>query len=140
MKSAYLEVVSMEGCFFSGQVQKIIVTGSEGELGIYPGHAPLLTTVKPGMICICKLNYEKEIIYLSGGILEIQPNNFSVLADLAIHARDLDKKVVREKKDKIEQDLKIALNNKIINSQLYNLRLLLSQEIAKLRVINLINK
>ncbi len=60
---------------------RIQVTGSEGELGIYPGHAPLLTAIKPGMIRIVKQHGHEEFIYLSGGILEVQPGNVTVLAD-----------------------------------------------------------
>ena len=60
------------------------VTGSEGELGIFPGHAPLLTAIKPGMIRIVKQFGHEEFIYLSGGILEVQPGSVTVLADTAI--------------------------------------------------------
>lgn len=62
---------------FSGLVEKS-VTGSEGELGIYPGHAPLLTAIKPGMIRIVKQHGHEEFIYLSGGILEVQPGSVTV--------------------------------------------------------------
>lgn len=80
----HLDVVSAEQQMFSGLVEKIQVTGSEGELGIYPGHAPLLTAIKPGMIRIVKQHGHEEFIYLSGGILEVQPGNVTVLADTAI--------------------------------------------------------
>ena len=66
----HLDVVSAEKQMFSGLVEKIQVTGSEGELGIYPGHAPLLTAIKPGMIRIVKQHGHEEFIYLSGGILD----------------------------------------------------------------------
>lgn len=79
----HLDVVSAEQQMFSGLVEKIQVTGSEGELGIYPGHAPLLTAIKPGMIRIVKQHGHEEFIYLSGGILEVQPGNVTVLADTA---------------------------------------------------------
>ena len=68
----HLDVVSAEQQMFSGLVEKIQVTGSEGELGIFPGHAPLLTAIKPGMIRIVKQFGHEEFIYLSGGILEVQ--------------------------------------------------------------------
>ena len=82
----HLDVVSAEQQMFSGLVEKIQVTGSEGELGIYPGHAPLLTAIKPGMIRIVKQHGHEEFIYLSGGILEVQPGNVTVLADTAIRS------------------------------------------------------
>ena len=84
----HLDVVSAELQMFSGLVEKIQVTGSEGELGIYPGHAPLLTAIKPGMIRIVKQHGHEEFIYLSGGILEVQPGSVTVLADTAIRGQD----------------------------------------------------
>lgn len=74
----HTDVVSAEQQMFSGLVEKIQVTGSEGELGIYPGHAPLLTAIKPGMIRIVKQHGHEEFIYLSGGILEVQPGSVTV--------------------------------------------------------------
>ena len=74
----HLDVVSAEQQMFYGLVEKIQVTGSEGELGIYPGHAPLLTAIKPGMIRIVKQHGHEEFIYLSGGVLEVQPGNVTV--------------------------------------------------------------
>ncbi len=79
----HLDVVSAEQQMFSGLVEKIQVTGSEGELGILPGHAPLLTAIKPGMIRVKQHGHE-EFILCSGGILEVQPGNVTVLADTAI--------------------------------------------------------
>lgn len=83
----HLDVVSAEQQMFSGLVEKIQVTGSEGELGIYPGHAPLLTAIKPGMIRIVKQHGHEEFIYLSGGILEVQPGNVTVLPTPQFAAR-----------------------------------------------------
>ncbi|MGC9821252.1 F0F1 ATP synthase subunit epsilon [Escherichia coli] len=94
----HLDVVSAEQQMFSGLVEKIQVTGSEGELGIYPGHAPLLTAIKPGMIRIVKQHGHEEFIYLSGGILEVQPGNVTVLADTAIRGQDLDEARAMEAK------------------------------------------
>ncbi|RZH78615.1 ATP synthase F1 subunit epsilon, partial [Staphylococcus aureus] len=75
---------------YDGEVKRIQVTGSEGELGIYPQHTPLLTAIKPGMVRVVKTSGEEEVIYLSGGILEVQPTGVIVLADTAIRGRDLD--------------------------------------------------
>ena len=79
-----LNVVSAEEELFSGRIESLQITGSEGELGIMPGHAPLLTSLKPGMARIVKYGGEEEVIYLSGGMLEVQPNNVTVLADVAV--------------------------------------------------------
>lgn len=85
-----LDVVSAEQKIFSGLVETVQVTGSEGELGIYPGHAPLLTAIKPGLVRLVKQFGEEEVIYVAGGFLEVQPNHISVLADVAVRADDLD--------------------------------------------------
>lgn len=69
----HLDVVSAEKKLFSGLVETFQVTGSEGELGIFHGHTPLLTAIKPGMVRIVKLHGHEEYIYVSGGIVEVQP-------------------------------------------------------------------
>ncbi|MBW6186797.1 ATP synthase F1 subunit epsilon, partial [Pseudomonas aeruginosa] len=84
----HLDVVSAEQQMFSGLVEKIQVTGSEGELGIYPGHAPLLTAIKPGMIRIVKQHGHEEFIYLSGCILEVQSGSVTGLALALLHISD----------------------------------------------------
>ena len=85
-----LDVVSAEERIFSGLVESIQVTGSEGELGILPGHIPLLTGIKPGMLRIVKQFGEEHLIYVAGGVLEVQPHTITVLADVAVRAEDLD--------------------------------------------------
>lgn len=86
----HLDIVSAEKQMFSGLVQKIQVKGSEGELGIFPGHAPLLTAIKPGIVHIINQYGEEECLYLSGGILEVQPSVVTVLVHSANRGRDLD--------------------------------------------------
>lgn len=88
--TVHLDVVSAEQKLFSGLVETLQVTGSEGELGIYPGHAPLLTAIKPGMVRVVKQFGVEEVFYVAGGILEVQPGVVSVLADTAVRAEDLD--------------------------------------------------
>lgn len=100
-----LNVVSAEEALFSGRIESLQITGSEGELGIMPGHAPLLTSLKPGMARIVKHGGEEEILYLSGGILEVQPNNVTVLADVATRAGDLDEQAAEEAKQRAEDHL-----------------------------------
>lgn len=72
-----LDVVSAEEKIFSGLVESIQVTGSEGELGILPGHIPLLTGIKPGMLRIVKQFGEEHLIYVAGGVLEVQPHTIT---------------------------------------------------------------
>lgn len=128
-----LEVVSAESHLFSGVVQRISVTGIEGELGIYPGHAPLLTMVKPGMVGIVKENGEEEFIYLSGGILEVQPTEVTILADTAIRGKDLDEAKAKEAKRVAEERIK----NSSGDVDYAQASAELSKALAKLRVIEL---
>nr|BET44499.1 MAG: F0F1 ATP synthase subunit epsilon [Candidatus Aschnera chinzeii] len=133
-----LIVVSPEKEIYTGLVIKVLVTAVEGELGIYPNHAPLLTFIKPGMIYITKENslqnnIEHKIIYLSGGILEVQLNSVIVLADVAIHAEDLNEQEILLAKSKTEDYIKNSSNN--INYAKASLEL--AKELAKLRVITL---
>ncbi|HCM47184.1 MAG TPA: F0F1 ATP synthase subunit epsilon [Colwellia sp.] len=100
-----LNVVSAEESLFSGSIKSLQITGSEGELGIMPGHAPLLTSLKPGMALITKQDGSEEVIYLSGGMLEVQPNNVIVLADIATRAADLDEQAALEAKQRAEDNM-----------------------------------
>ena len=100
-----LNVVSAEEALFSGSIKSLQITGSEGELGIMPGHAPLLTSLKPGMALITKEDDTEEVIYLSGGMLEVQPNNVIVLADVATRAADLDEQAALEAKQRAEANM-----------------------------------
>lgn len=103
--SIQLDVVSVEKSIFSGKVKYVQVTGSEGEMGIKVGHAPLITSIKPGMVHIVKEDNTDEYIYISGGMLEIQPSNVSVLADIASRAEDLDEQAALSAKQKAEEKL-----------------------------------
>ncbi|AEO07844.1 F0F1 ATP synthase subunit epsilon [Buchnera aphidicola] len=135
--SFYLDVVSLKERIFSGLVKKIRVTGSEGELGIYPGHTQLLSIIKPGMIYIHHTTDKKEeCIYISGGILEIQPSVVSILADIAIRAVNLDRNRILKNKHNAEKDIKNQ-NKKIKKDDIL---LTISQEIAKLRVLEMMDK
>ncbi|HBO21481.1 MULTISPECIES: F0F1 ATP synthase subunit epsilon [unclassified Providencia] len=132
----YLNVVSAEKRLFEGLVQKIQVTGSEGELGIYPQHTPLLTAIKPGMVRITKQFGEEELIYLSGGILEVQPTGVIVLADTAIRGKDLDEARAVESKRKAEEHIRKAHGDVDYAQASAEL----AKAIAKLRVIELTKK
>ncbi len=86
----HVDVVSAEKAIFSGLAEFVAAPGSQGELGIYPRHAPLITRIKPGSIRIQVPNAPEEIFFVSGGILEIQPGVVTVLADVAIRGHDID--------------------------------------------------
>ncbi|WMY96154.1 MAG: ATP synthase F1 subunit epsilon [Arsenophonus sp.] len=114
-KTYHLIVVSPEKKIFDDFVKKVKITGIEGELGIYPQHISMLTLIKPCFLFIDK-KYEKKVIYISSGILEIQKNNAIILADIAIYAKDFDHNLNNTKlsifKCKAEKYI-LSLNNNI---------------------------
>ena len=85
-----VDVVSAEESIFSGPAEFVVLPGEVGELGIYPQHTPLITRIKPGSVRIHKPGGEEELVFVAGGVLEVQPNVVTVLADTAIRGRDLD--------------------------------------------------
>lgn len=135
MATFNLTVVSAEQKIFSGVVESIQVTGSEGELGILAGHTPLLTSIKPGIVKIMQQGKE-EVIYVSGGFLEVQPGNVIVLADTAIRGEDLDKERILAAKRRAEENIRSA--HKDGNYELMASKL--SRELAKLRAYELTEK
>ncbi|MBE0614971.1 MAG: F0F1 ATP synthase subunit epsilon [Burkholderiales bacterium] len=87
----HVDVVSAEEAIYSGEADFVVLPGEEGELGIYPRHTPLITRIKPGTVRIKPASGgEEELIFVAGGILEVQPNLVTVLADTAIRGHDLD--------------------------------------------------
>jgi F-type H+-transporting ATPase subunit epsilon len=88
--TVHCDIVSAEGEIFSGLVEMVIAHGNLGDLGIAPGHTPLLTDLKPGPIRLIKLGGEVEVFYISGGFLEVQPSVVKVLADTVQRAADID--------------------------------------------------
>jgi len=103
--SFHLDIVSAEAEIFSGPVEKLFVNGSMGDLEILHGHAPLLTSLKPGTIWIVKQNGQEEVFYISGGMLEVQPKATTILADTAIRAKDVDEAHALEAKKRAEEIL-----------------------------------
>ena len=98
-----VDVVSAEASIFSGEAEFVVLPGESGELGIYPRHAPLITRIKPGAVRIQKPGGEEELIFVAGGILEIQPKLITVLADTAIRGHDLDEAKASEAIKKAEE-------------------------------------
>lgn len=129
----HLDIVSAEKKLFSGTVESFMVTGSEGELGIYPGHTPLLTAIKPGMVRLVKQHGHEEIIYISGGMVEVQPGTATVLADTAIRGEELDAAKAEEAKRKAEENIQ----NQHGDIDFAQAASDLAKAIAQLRVIEL---
>lgn len=98
-------IVSAEQEIFSGQVEMVIATGTIGELGIMPGHTPLLTGVMPGPVRLILEGGEEEVFFASGGYLEVQPTAITILADTALRANDLDEAAAAAAQQKAEQEL-----------------------------------
>lgn len=94
--TVHCDIVSAEGEIFSGLVEMVIAHGNLGDLGIAPGHAPLLTDLKPGPIRLIKQGGQAEVYYISGGFLEVQPNVVKVLADTVQRAADIDEAAAQE--------------------------------------------
>jgi F-type H+-transporting ATPase subunit epsilon len=104
-KTMRLEIVSAEAFVSVMDVQLMTVAGGAGELGIYPGHTALLTTIKPGQINTIDADGKEKIFYISGGMLEVQPDVVTVLADTAQRAEDLDEAAALEAKEIAERKL-----------------------------------
>ena len=103
--TVFCSIVSAEEEIFSGQVEMVVTSGTIGELGIMPGHTPLLTGVKPGPVRLILEGGEEEIFFASGGYLEVQPTSITILADTALRADDLDEAAALEAQKKAEQEL-----------------------------------
>ena len=89
--TVHIDVVSAEASIFSGEAEFVAAPASAGEVGIYPNHAPMITTIKPGALRIKQTDVAEEtLIFISGGILEVQPGVITVLADTAVRGQDLD--------------------------------------------------
>jgi F-type H+-transporting ATPase subunit epsilon len=90
MATIKVDVVSAEGEIFSGQARFVALPGEAGELGVLPGHVPLITRIRPGAVRIETEDGNEEFVFVAGGILDIQPGSVTVLADTAIRGKDLD--------------------------------------------------
>ena len=133
----HVDVVSAEAQIFSGEAEFIALPGEAGELGIYPKHTPLITRIKPGAVRIKVAGRdEEEFVFVAGGILEVQPNGVTVLADTAIRGTDLDEARALEAKRKAEDHM----NSSHGDVDYAQASAELAKAIAKLRVIELTKK
>ena len=103
--TVFCSIVSAEQEIFAGQVEMVVASGTIGELGILPGHTPLLSGVKPGPVRLILEGGGEEIFFASGGFIEVQPTSITILADTAIRADDLDEAAALEAKRKAELEL-----------------------------------
>ena len=109
----HVDVVSAEALIFSGEAEFVSLPGEAGELGIYPKHTPLITRIRPGAVRIKVVGRdEEEFVFVAGGLLEVQPNAVTVLADTAIRGHDLDEAKALEAK-KMAEELMVNKDSKI---------------------------
>src|SRR3990167_6029238 len=101
--NVHCDIVSAEESIFSGQVELVVASGSQGDLGIAPGHAPLLTSLNPGPVRIIKLGGQEELFFVTGGFLEVQPNQITILSDSAQRAEGMDEAAALEAKKEAEK-------------------------------------
>ena len=129
----HLDVVSAEKQIFFGFVETFQVSGSEGELGIYAGHVPLLTPIKPGVLRILDVEGNEQLIYISGGFLEVQPEVATILADTAVRGEELDALKAEEAKRNAEKQLL----NSHGDADFAKIASELAQAVAQLKVIRM---
>jgi F-type H+-transporting ATPase subunit epsilon len=134
--TVHCDIVSAEGEIFSGLVEMVIAHGNLGDIGIAPGHAPLITDLKPGPIRLIKQGGEAEVFYISGGFLEVQPNMVKVLADTVQRAADLDEASAQEAVKAAER----ALNEKGADFDYGAAAARLAEAAAQLRTVQQIRK
>lgn len=133
----HVDVVSAEESIFSGPAEFLVAPGETGELGILPRHTPLLTRIRPGAIRLkVPLKDEEEVVWVSGGILEVQPDTVTILADTAIRGPDLDEAKALEAKQRAED----ALKDKSASIDFAKAQAELAEAIAQLAAISKLRK
>ena len=134
--TVHCDIVSADESLFSGSVEMIVATGSLGELGITPGHAPLLSDLRPGPVRLVKENGEEEVYYLSGGYLEVQPGSIAILADTAVRAGDIDEAAAAEAMKTAEQ----AIANQSSEIEYSKAASMLAEATVQLRTVQTLRK
>ena len=130
------DIVSAEAEIFHGTATLVVASGEMGELGIAPRHAPLITRLKPGYVRVVQESGEEQFFYVSGGILEVQPQVVTVLADTAVRAKDLDEVAALRAKEDAER--KLADRSETV--EIAQAQAELSQAIAQLQAIERLRK
>jgi F-type H+-transporting ATPase subunit epsilon len=131
-KTLHVDIVSAEHAIFSGEAEMVIAPGEAGELGILPEHAALLTRIKPGTVRVKVAGEEREeIIYVSGGMMEVQPHVVTVLADTSIRAENLDEAKALEAKRAAEE----AIAGRTGDMEIAEAQAVLAESVAQLAAI-----
>jgi len=133
----HVDVVSAEESIFSGVAEYVTIPAEMGEIGVYPRHAPMLSRVKPGSVRIKIPDQPEEVLfYVSGGIVEVQPNVVTILSDTAIRGKDLDESKALEAKRTAEE----AMKNRSAEMDYAKAQAELAEAVAQLRAIEQIRK
>ncbi|MEA3117331.1 MAG: F-type H+-transporting ATPase subunit epsilon [Paraburkholderia sp.] len=136
MATIKVDVVSAEEQIFSGQAKFVALPGEAGELGILPGHTPLITRIRPGAVRIEAENGQEEFVFVAGGILEVQPGAVTVLADTAIRGKDLDEAKADQARKRAEE----AMQNSGSNLEYATAQAELAYAVAQLAAIQRLRK
>ncbi|WP_213948910.1 F0F1 ATP synthase subunit epsilon [Luteibacter sp. dw_328] len=131
-----VDIVSAEAEIYSGEATLVVATGELGELGIAPRHAPLITRLKPGHVDVVAAGGERQQFYVSGGILEVQPQVVTILADTAVRAADLDEAAALKAKGEAEA----ALSNRGETLDVAEAQAKLAEALAQLQALERMRK
>ncbi len=126
-----VDIVSAEGEIFAGPARVVFLPATEGEIGVYPRHAPLLTMLKPGEVRVQTTDGEEHSFYVGGGALEVQPHRVTVLADTAARARDLDEAAALAAKQRAQE----ALTGRLDKISYAEAQAELARAVAQLKLI-----
>ncbi|MDD5329073.1 MAG: F0F1 ATP synthase subunit epsilon [Sulfuricella sp.] len=133
----HVDVVSAERSLFSGLAEFLVAPAEMGEVGVYPRHTPLITRIKPGTVRLKLPDHdEEELIYVSGGLLEIQPQVVTILADTALRGRDLDEAKAQEAKQRAEE----AMRDRSASMDYAKAQAELAEAVAQLHAIQRLRK
>ena len=134
--TVHCDIVSAERQLYSGLVEMVVAAGVEGDLGVMPGHAPLLTRLKPGPVRVKTQNGDEQVFYVSGGFLEVQPKLVTVLADTAERADNMDEAAAEQAKQRAKE----ALEGKNSEMDYSRAAATLAEAVAQLRAIQQLKK
>lgn len=136
MSTVRIEIVSAERELFSGEATMVVAPATMGEVGILPNHAPMLTSLKPGILKLVGEKDEEEFIYVAGGLLEVQPDKVTVLADVAERGEDIDEERVNSAREAAEQKLQSG----VTGMDYAKAQAELAQAVAQLQLLRKIKK
>lgn len=134
MATLKVDVVSAEKSLYSGEAKFVVLPGEAGELGILPGHTPLISRIRPGVVKIVHEDGSEESIFVAGGLIEVQPNHVTVLSDTAIRATDLDEAKAETARKKAQEALAKATDKADIAVVEAELAMLVAQAAAARRL------